>query len=77
MRISEQLFTSALADDERAIAQMLAELTPDIRRYARRAPFADLSTPIVLGIQPDVDNKNSTATTNWVSSPPNPSNLYR
>jgi hypothetical protein len=77
MCISEQLFTSALADDERAIAQMLAELTPDIRRYARRAPFADLSTPIVLGIQPDVGNKNSTATTNWVSLPPNPSNLYR
>jgi len=36
MRISESLYTAALAGDERALAQMLAQLTPDIRRYARR-----------------------------------------
>ena len=36
MRVSEQLFASALAGDERALGQMLGELRPDIRRYARR-----------------------------------------
>ncbi len=36
MRLSEGLYASALAGDERALAQMLAEIRPDLRRYARR-----------------------------------------
>ena len=36
MRLSEGLYASALAGDERPLAQMLTELRPDLRRYARR-----------------------------------------
>ncbi len=74
MPISQELFLSAQAGDDRALTQLLMQLTPDVRRYARRlchrsSAIEDVVQEVLIVVYRRIGAvKNPAAFAGWVAT---------